>query len=242
VLAAAYDAMQGPDAGDPACRQLPAEAVTSQLDAGTDTLRIAQAIGYFETNAQPEVAALVSRAADALGANRRVEIPEPERARVAAMLITRAEAANLHLPNLRTRANDFNPLIRDRLLANALIPAAWYIQAQRFRRWHHHQLLRLFESIDVILAPATASPAHRIGEQFVSIRGNRVPVRTAAGLLVAPFSPAGVPIISAPVGSVGGLPVGIQIIAPPWREDLCFRVARALEKAGVSCFAGTTAQ
>jgi Asp-tRNA(Asn)/Glu-tRNA(Gln) amidotransferase A subunit family amidase len=127
-------------------------------------------------------------------------------------------------------------LIRDRLLANSLMPAAWYIQAQRFRRWHHRQLLKLFESVDVILAPTTPSPAHRIGDEAVDIRGKRISARAAAGLLVSPFSLVGAPVISAPVGKVRGLPVGMQIIAAPWREDLCFRVADALERACIARF------
>lgn len=236
LLAAAYDAMQGPDPEDPVCRQLRVEAATPLFDAGTADLRIARATGYFEANAQPEVVELVARAAEALKAEKLVEIPEPQRASAATMVITRAEAANLHLPNLKRRPNDFDPLIRDRLLANSLIPAAWYIQAQRFRRWHHRQLLKLFESVDIILAPTTPSPAHRIGDEAVDIRGKQVPARAAAGLLVAPFSLVGVPVISAPVGTVRGLPVGMQIIAAPWREDLCFRVARALERAGIARF------
>jgi aspartyl-tRNA(Asn)/glutamyl-tRNA(Gln) amidotransferase subunit A len=239
MLAAAYDAMQGPDPSDPACAQRPVDAVTPLLDAGTNGVRIARATGYFEANAQPEVVGLVARAADGLKADKLVEIPEPERAGAAALLITRAEAANLHLPNLQRRPNDFDPLIRDRLLASSLMPAAWYIQAQRFRRWHHRQLLKLFESVDVILAPTTPSPAHRLGEEAVDIRGKQIPARTAAGLLVAPFSLVGVPVISAPVGRLRGLPVGMQIIAAPWREDLCFRVARALERAGIALLAPT---
>lgn len=237
VLAAAYDAMQGPDPDDPVCCQRPVEAVTPLLDAATDGLRIARAAGYFETNAQPEVVELVAKAADALAADGLVEIPEPERASAAALVITRAESANLHLPNLKSRPDDFDPLIRDRLLANSLMPAAWYIQAQRFRRWHHRQLLELFKSVDIILAPTTPSPAHRIGDEAVVIRGKQVPARAAAGLLVAPFSLVGLPVISAPVGRLRGLPVGMQIIAAPWREDLCFRVARTLERAGIARFA-----
>jgi hypothetical protein len=66
------------------------EAVTRLLDTGTDKLRIARAGGYFEANAQPEVVELVAKAADALKASGLVEIPEPERASAAALLITRA--------------------------------------------------------------------------------------------------------------------------------------------------------
>lgn len=241
LLAAAYDAMQGPDARDPVCRPLPAESITPQIDAGTRGLRIARAGGYFEANAEPRVADLVRNAARALGAEHTAEFPETERAGAAALIITRAESAQLHLANLRSRANDFDPMIRDRLLANALIPASWYLQAQRFRRWHHRQLLKLFESVDVLLAPATPAPAHRSGEESIVLQGSAVPARAAAGLLVAPLSLAGLPVICAPVGMVEGLPVGMQVIAAPWRENLCFRVARALEREGIAGFIRATA-
>jgi Asp-tRNA(Asn)/Glu-tRNA(Gln) amidotransferase A subunit family amidase len=44
------------------------------------------------------------------------------------------------------------------------------------------------------------------------------------------------PVIAAPIGALEGLPVGMQIIAAPWREDLCFRVAGALERCGAAAF------
>lgn len=236
VLAAAYDAMQGPDPRDPVCRPGPIEPVAPHIDAGTKGLRIARAGGYFETNAESGVVEFVKHAAGALGAQHAVEVPEAARAMAAAIVITRTEGANVHLPNLRARPNDFDPLIRDRLLANTMVPASWYLQAQRFRRWHHRQLLNLFESVDVLLAPATPCPAHRIGEETITLNGSMIPARAAAGLLTAPLSLVGPPVICAPVGTLRGLPVGLQIIAAPWREDLCFRVARVLEREGIAKF------
>ena len=127
VLAAAYDAMQGPDPRDPVCRALPAEPVALRMNAGTKGLRIASAGGYFEANAESGVVDLVKHAAAALGVRIAVEIPEAARAMAAATVITRTESANLHLPNLRARLNDFDPIIRDRLLANTMVPAVWYL-------------------------------------------------------------------------------------------------------------------
>ena len=236
VLAAAYDAMQGPDPRDPACRVAPAEPVLPRIDSGTKGLRIGYASGYFETNAEPAVVDLVRHAAAALGARNAVEIPEAARAMAAAIVITRSESSQLHLPNLRARPYDFDPLIRDRLLANTMVPASWYLQAQRFRRWHRRQLLKLFESVDVILAPATPCPAHLIGEETITLNSSKVPARAAAGLLTAPLSLVGPPVICAPMGMLAGLPVGLQIIAAPWREDLCFRVARTLERKEIAKF------
>jgi 1-carboxybiuret hydrolase len=214
LLARAYDVMQ--DGGRVAGL------------SGLRGLRIARAVGYFEENAEPEVVERVKEAARALGARRSVEIPEVERGRAAAFVITAAEGGQLHLPNLKKRPQDFEPLSVERLMAGALLPAAWYLQAQRVRQWYYRKVMKLFETVDVILAPATPRPAQRIGQDTITVRGREMLARPNAGLLTQPISCIGLPVVCAPVGRVEGLPVGMQIIAAPWREDHCFRVARAL--------------
>lgn len=229
-LAASYDAMQGPDAADPVCRDAPAQPVSQLLGEGIKGLRIARAAGYFEEHCEPEVLERVKAAASALGAAPTVEVPAAARGRAAAFIITASEGGQLHLPNIRKgRIDDFEPLIADRLLANTMIPAAWYLQAQRVRRWYYSQAIKVFEKVDVILAPATPRPAQKIGQEMFTIRGREMLARPNAGLLTQPISCIGFPVVCAPVGKVDGLPVGMQIIAAPWREDLCFRVAKTLE-------------
>jgi aspartyl-tRNA(Asn)/glutamyl-tRNA(Gln) amidotransferase subunit A len=93
------------------------DTVCDRLDTGIEGLRIARAVGYFEDGAEPAWCERVAGAAAALGATRTVEIPEAAHGRAAAFVITACEGAQLHLPNLRKRAGDFEPLIRDRLLA-----------------------------------------------------------------------------------------------------------------------------
>ena len=228
LLAAAYDAMQGPDPLDPACAQRPTEAVAGEIGKGTTGMRIALARGYFAENCEPAVYEVVRQAALRLGKLSTVEIPDAALLRAAAFVITAAEAGELHLPNLRKRLADFEPLIQDRLLAGAMIPAAWYLKAQRVRRACYRKLKRLFESVDVILAPATPWTAPRIGEEKRIFNGREILVRPNTGLLTQPISCLGLPVICAPVGEVGGMPVGMQIIGAPWREDHCFRAAGAL--------------
>jgi AtzE family amidohydrolase len=236
-LALAYDKLQGADASDPACSDRAPEPALAQLDRGIEGLRIARAVGYFENKAEAAVVEQVRRAALVLGAKRTIEVPHAEQGRAAAFVITAAEGGQLHLPNLRVRAADFEPLIVDRLTAGALLPAAWYLQAQRVRRWYYRKVMALFAGVDVILAPATPRPAQRIGEEMFTVRGVPMLARPNAGLLTQPISCIGLPVVAAPVGSVEGMPVGMQIIAAPWREDLCLRVARALERAGYGPFA-----
>ena len=242
-LVTAYDALQGPDSRDPVCRDAPAEPVSAKLALGTQGLRLARAGGYFEANAEKAVAEMVKRVCEALGVTRSVEIPEAGRARAAAFVITATEGSQLHLANLRKRANDFEPLIRDRLLANTMITGAWYVQAQRFRRWYYREVMKVFSEVDVILAPATPRPAVRIGQAMMTINGVEMPSRPNTGALTQPISFIGLPVAAVPIGMLEGLPdmdrpmpVGLQIIAAPWREDLCLRVASVLEKMGVAKF------
>ena len=144
-LALAYDAMQGPDADDAACSTRAVEPVSALLAQDIGGLRIAIAGGYFQKNVFPEAVEAVARVAKALGATRTVEIPEAARARAAAYVISTTEGASLHLDRLRQRPNDFDPAVRDRLLAGAMVPAPLVDRAQKFRRWYRAQVLEMFK-------------------------------------------------------------------------------------------------
>jgi AtzE family amidohydrolase len=232
-LAFCYDALQGPDPADPVCRDAPPEPALPGLSRGAGDLRIAVATGYFTPEGTEIAQAAVERVATALRARRRIEIPEAARARAAAFLITAAEGANLHLKDLRSRAEDFDPATRDRFLAGALTPAAWLLQAQRFRRWYRAEMLALFAETDIILAPATPCPAPLIGQATMVVGGAEIAVRPNLGMFTQPLSFIGLPIVAVPVPRPGGLPIGVQIVAAPWREVDALRVAHALERDGV---------
>lgn len=231
-LALAYDLMQGPDPHDPACAQRPVEPVLPSLQDGIGGLRIAVAGGHFATDGMPEATAAVARVAQALGATQRVALEGAAIARAAAFLITNSESATFHLDRLRERADDFDPETRDRFLAGAMLPAAWYVQAQRARRWFHDEMMRVFADVDLIIAPATPCPAPLVGQKTLELRGETVPLRPNLGLFTQPISAIGLPVAAVPVFGTG-LPIGVQIIAAPWREDLCLRAAYALQQAGV---------
>ena len=236
-LAAAYDAMQGPDADDPAQAQRAAEPTVTTLQHGVQGLRIGVLGGWFRTMALPPALAAVDHAARALGAMQEITWPEVDRARTAAFLITNAEGATLHLRDLQTRPDDFDPHTRDRFLAGALLPAAWVVQSQRVRHWFARQVAASFQHVDVLLAPATPCTAPPIGTEWIDINGQRLPARASMGLLTQPVSCIGLPVATVPLWGLDAaaphLPIGVQVIAAPWREDLCLRVARALEAAGV---------
>jgi 1-carboxybiuret hydrolase len=231
-LALAYDAMQGPDPEDAACTTRPAEPVAPLLAQDIGALRIAVAGGYFQKNVFPEAVEAVARVAMALSATRTVEFPEAARARAAAYVITTSEGASLHLDRLRKQPNDFDPAVRDRLLAGAMIPAPLVDRAQKFRRWYRAQVLELFKSVDVVIAPATPCVAPKLGQTNFVLDGVELPVRANIGIHTQPISFIGLPVVAVPV-PLEPMPIGVQIIAAPWREDIALRVAYALERTGV---------
>ncbi len=238
TLASAYDAMQGADDEDPAQVRRPVEPTLQHLSRGSEGLRIGVLGGWFRSMALLEAREAVDRVAAALKAVRVVEWPEVDRARAAAFLITNAEGAALHLDDLRRRPDDFEPLSRDRFLAGALLPAAWVVQAQRLRQWFARQVAASFGEVDVLLAPATPCVSPPIGTEWMEINGQRLPARASMGLLTQPISAIGLPVVTVPLWGCSPahphLPIGVQVIAAPWREDLCLRVARGLEASGLA--------
>ena len=231
-LALSYDAMQGPADGDPVCAGRAPEPVTQALGKGAAGLRIAVAGGYFQRGAGAEALAALQTVAASLGAVQEVELPHAARARAAAYVITATEGAALHLDRLRRQAAVFDPAVRDRLIAGALVPAVHVAQAQKVRRQFQADVAALFDTVDVILAPATPCTAPLIGQQTFELDGASVPVRANLGVFTQPISFIGLPVVAVPVFG-GGLPIGVQVIAAPWREDLALRVAFELERQGV---------
>jgi AtzE family amidohydrolase len=232
-VAAFYDVMQGPDPADSVCMATQVEPSLPILDADEPKLRIGIADGYFAPSGADEAVTATEHIAQAVDAHRRITIPEAARARAAAILITAAESGNLHLASLRARAKDFDPTIHDRFLAAALVPATWLVQAQRFRRWYAAQVRDIFRDIDILLAPATPCTAPLLGQEHVmAINGVPMTARAHLGMFTQPLSFIGLPIVVVPVRT-GSLPIGVQIVAAPWREADALRFAYQLERDGV---------
>ncbi|TKY81097.1 AtzE family amidohydrolase [Pectobacterium polonicum] len=233
-LALVFDALQGHDEHDRFQAKRETQHTAKQLEAGSDGLRYAVLDGYFSTWTSEEAKAAVSQIAQALGAQDSLTLTDAALARSAAFILSASEGGNQYLPDLRTQPERFEPLSRERLLAGAMIPAAWYIQAQRFRNYFRQQMLALFEHTDLLIAPATPCSATLIGQETMRINDTDLPVRANMGMLTQPISFVGLPVVTVPVATASGLPIGIQIIAAPWREDLCLRTAWALEQQGIT--------
>ena len=232
-IALAFDVLHGPDPRDPVASMKPAEPVGAQIERGAEGLRIALAGGHFSHGGSPQAFAAVEKVAKALGATETVTIPDVDKARAAAYVITACEGGTLHLDDLRKRPEDFDPVVVERFLAGALLPIAWYRHAQRFRRIFRDRVREVFSKVDVLLAPATPFPAIKIGQPTINIDGKEILSRPNLGLFTQPLSFIGLPVVSVPVHEPGELPIGVQVIGAPYNEQAILRVARELERAGI---------
>jgi aspartyl-tRNA(Asn)/glutamyl-tRNA(Gln) amidotransferase subunit A len=192
-------------------------------------LRVARLGGWFANNICDELRDAIAKLAPNAPV---VELPQVARARSAAYLMTAAEGGARHLPELRNRACDFDPQTRDRLIAGAMLPAAAYFAAERFRGWFREQARALFADHDVLIAPAAGDVAPLIADPMVTVDGQRVPARAQLGLFTQPLSFIGLPVIAAPLYRPGKLPLGVQLIAAPGREADLFACAARLEAEG----------
>jgi aspartyl-tRNA(Asn)/glutamyl-tRNA(Gln) amidotransferase subunit A len=241
-LALAYDAMQGPDAHDPACAQRAVEPVAtgSALPPG---IRIGILGGWFHEWADPAARRAVQLVAGALGATDWTDLKGAEAARAAAYIITGAEGGALHRPRLIERYEEFGPASRARLVAGSLIPASWVVQAQRIRQQVYREAIELFKTFDLLLAAAAPVVAPRVGQETLQIHDRSIPTKAGLGVLTQPISCIGLPVCTVPVWPGNDerphekdLPLGVQLIGAPWREDLCLAAARTLEQAGIAAF------
>ncbi|MFA6305762.1 MAG: Asp-tRNA(Asn)/Glu-tRNA(Gln) amidotransferase subunit GatA [Candidatus Gracilibacteria bacterium] len=129
------------------------------------------------------------------------------------------------------RGEGFGSEIKRRIMIGTYVLSAgyydaYYKKAQRVRTLIIKDFEKAFEKVDVLIAPVSPFPAFKVGE-FVDD-----PLKMyMADALTIPVSAAGLPAIAVPAGmSVGGLPIGLQVIAPQFEEGRCFRVGEAVEK------------
>lgn len=232
-LAAVYDAMQGYDAADPVCREVPVEPVAPLLAQGIDDLRFGKAGGYFAEVLDGPCRWAVDRVAGALGAVP-VETPASlEAARGAAFVITSVEAFAGRQPELATRLADFDPKTRYRFLAGALMPGAWYAKAQAFRTWFAQEAKRWMAGCDVLVLPVSPIEPPQFGQSEATVEGSSLPIRLLLGRFVQPLALLGYPTVVVPMPGPNGLPVGVQLMGRPFEEAKVMRAAAWLETNGV---------
>jgi Asp-tRNA(Asn)/Glu-tRNA(Gln) amidotransferase A subunit family amidase len=108
------------------------------------------------------------------------------------------------------------------------------LHAQRLRGVFRARVAALMQDWDILVAPATPAAATPIGQEMLEVDGGKIPLRPNLGVYTQPISFVGLPVLTVPVQNAEGqLPIGVQLIAAPWREDVLFRAAASLERSGV---------
>ena len=232
-LALAYDAMQGPDADDAACTTRPPEPVSALLAQDIGGLRIAIAGGYFQKNVFPEAVEAVARVAKALGATQHDRNPR-SRAR------PRRGLCHLH-HRRRVAASRPAAPAPERFRSGGARPVAGRRDGAGAAGRPRAKISPLVSraSAGTVQDRSTSSsrrrrPASRrnSGRSTFVLDGVELPVRANIGIHTQPISFIGLPVVAVPV-PLEPMPIGVQIIAAPWREDIALRVAYALERMGV---------
>jgi aspartyl-tRNA(Asn)/glutamyl-tRNA(Gln) amidotransferase subunit A len=200
---------------------------------GVRGLRVGVVEALFE-RAEPEVAAVARRAVDELrGLGARIEtvtVPLLDEAGTIVQALMLPEAAEVHLPGLRTRLADYGADVRARLLAGLLLPSTAYVTGLRARRLFRRELEPLFGRHDVLAHPEMPVLPPRIGEETVRQHGVERPYRLALIPFNSPWALAGGPVASIPCGFIEGLPVGLALAAAPGGEATVLRAAAAFQR------------
>jgi aspartyl-tRNA(Asn)/glutamyl-tRNA(Gln) amidotransferase subunit A len=235
--AVVLNAIAGFDSRDPASSRRPVADFVPAAACDIRGLRIGFSEAFFFERIEPDVERAVRAAlarAQALGAKLQpVRVPDLAALNAVGQVILLSEAAAVLAP-YHKRRELFGEDVLALLDQGSLIPATDYIQAQRLRRSLAQDFAKIWSEADCLFTPATAITAPPIGQTTVTIAGTPEPVRPAATRMSRPFNVLGLPAISIPCGlDSSGLPIGLQIVAPPFEEASLLRVGAALEDSGI---------
>ena len=234
---AVLNAIAGYDPRDETSSRRPVENYVPDIEPSIRGLRIGLPENFYFERLDADVEAAV-RGAFQAAASRGAEIvplPAPDIAAIntVARLILMAEASALLEPHLEQR-DLFGADVLALLDQGRLLPATDYINAQRLRRGMQREFACLWRRVDCLFTPTTPITAPRIGETTATRGGQDEDVRLATTRLVRAINALGLPAVSIPCGADRrGLPVGLQIVGPPFAEALILHVAQALVPAEV---------
>lgn len=145
------------------------------------------------------------------------------------------ESAEIHLKWLQTRSEDYGEDVRRMLMKGTEVSAVDYIRAHKFRKELRNEFVRLLKNFDVLIVPTTPITAPGFDEQAVDIGGQTLQIYQALSRQTIVFDSTGLPAISIPVGfSKDNMPIGAQIIGPPFKEEKILSLAYAYERVNGS--------
>ena len=193
--------------------------------------KIARLGGRFRANADPAQLAAIDMIAPGAPL---IDLPEVARARSAAFVITAYEGGRLHKASLAADPFAYDPAVRDRLIAGALLPDALYTQALAFRAEYVTKIAALVADFDVLLAPSAPCAAPLIEDPVILIDGEPSPARANLGIHTQPITFTALPVLAVPLKRPAQLPLGLQLIGKRGGEGALLRLAAELEDRGLT--------
>jgi len=225
-------AIAGYDAGDVTSVDVSVTDYVSLLREGAKGMRVGVVRGYFFDDVDAEVASAMEhalRGIQSLGAELR-EVRFGDNDVPTDRTVQAAESYAFHAENVAKSAELYQGETVRRIRSGEKISAADYIQRRRDLEEARRNIGTVFADVDVLVTPTTPMAAPAIAD----LKANPDALRPAELKLLRntrPFNVWGLPAISVPCGfTQSGLPIGMQIAGPHWREDLVLRLAHAYER------------
>ena len=223
-------AIAGYDAGDITTADVPVADYVSALREDAKALRVGVLRDYFFDDLDAEVASAMEHALRGIATlvtevkDVRLEVPTDRTLQV-------AESYAFHAENVAKSPELYQPETLRRIRSGESVTAAEYIQRRRDLDEARRGIRQVFADVDLLVTPTMPMPAPAIAD----LRADPEALRPAELNLLRntrPFNVWGLPAISVPCGfAQSGLPIGLQISGPHWREDLVLRLAHAYEQA-----------
>jgi aspartyl-tRNA(Asn)/glutamyl-tRNA(Gln) amidotransferase subunit A len=254
-IAASMTVLAGDDPNDATAARVPVPDYTAELNRPVKGLRLGIPKEYFGAGMDPFVRQRVEAAIErcrGMGCETvEISMPHTDYAIATYYLIATAEASSnlarydgvrygLRIPSetlaqmyRQSRGRGFGPEVKRRIMLGTYALSAgyyeaYYLRAQKVRSLIARDFSEAFASVDLILTPTSPVPAFRLGERTTDpLQMYLADIYTVTGSL------AGVPGISVPCGKTpDGLPVGLQIFGPHFKEERVLQLAHAFEQAG----------
>jgi aspartyl-tRNA(Asn)/glutamyl-tRNA(Gln) amidotransferase subunit A len=221
----------GYDALDVGSADIPVSDYISGLGDATKALRVGVPRAHFYDDLDDEVRAAVEQALAVIGALV-AEVREVQIEVSSDRTVQAAESFAYHAENVARSPELYQPETLRRILSGEKISAAEYIRRRRELDEERRRAHDFFAEVDLLVTPTMPIPAPAIAD----LKRDPAALRPAELALLRntrPFNVWGLPAVSVPCGfTKGGLPIGLQIAGPHWREDLVLRLAHAYELAG----------
>jgi aspartyl-tRNA(Asn)/glutamyl-tRNA(Gln) amidotransferase subunit A len=225
----------GYDPADPTTSVLPVPDYGAALTGDVKGLRVGLLRAHFTDPAAPDVRAAVEATAKQLeqagAVVDEVNLTQMTHVATGSAAIVASEALAYHAPWMRSRPQDYQPDVRERLRLGAFVNGAHYVRAQQIRALVTREVDEALARRDVLLAPATPLVAPVLGEREAALGDGPSDVRAALLRCTRPFNFSGHPACAAPCGfTPGGLPIGLQVVGRPFDEATVLRVVDAYQR------------